>query len=92
MNEILPIVATVIGIIAQTGYYLQAYKIFKNKSTENISITIFILYSMLLLLWIVYGVMISNSPIIICNVLGIIGCISTIILYIYFKKERVEKV
>ena len=87
MKTFLPLIATIVGVISQSGYYAQGFKIIKNKSSRNVSLITFLLYSILLFLWIVYGVMISNAPIIICNVIGIIGCLIVVISYIAFRKQ-----
>lgn len=87
MNTYLPLLATIIGVISQSGYYDQAFKIIKNKSSRNVSLITFLLYTILLVLWVIYGIMISNTPIIICNSLGTIGCLITIISYLAYKNK-----
>lgn len=78
---ILAVLATIFGTVGGLANFPQAYKIFKRKSAEDISI---LTYSILLIgafIWILYGIEIRNFPVIITNIFGfiniglvIIGC------------------
>ncbi len=67
---------TVLGLIAATfttGCLLpQLMKVWKTKSTKDISTIMFTLYCGGVLLWFVYGVYLNNLPIIIANSLAFI--------------------
>ncbi len=69
------------------GYYPQAYKIWKTKSSKDISIPAFIIFSSGTTTWFVYGLVIKDFPIIVGFVLGVIGSLSVLILSIKFRNR-----
>lgn len=79
---------TGIGILMSLGYYPQAYKIWKHKSSENISIPTFTIFSFGTLTWFIYGISIRDLPIIFSFGLGVIGSWMILILSIYFKNRN----
>jgi MtN3 and saliva related transmembrane protein len=60
-----------IGLAAAIGttssFIPQAYKVFKTKKTEDLSLGMFILFCMGTLLWTIYGFIVQALPIIIAN-------------------------
>ena len=67
---------TIIGLIAAAfttvALFPQLIKVWKTKSTKDISIGMFALYCCGVLLWFIYGVYIGNLPIMIANSLAFI--------------------
>lgn len=65
-----------IGIIAAlltTASFLpQAYKTIKTKDTKGISLIMYILFTMGLLLWLIYGIHIKDMAIILANAITLI--------------------
>ena len=49
------------------AFYPQAVKVWKTKSTKDISLSMFIIFTIGVFSWLVYGVVISNLPIILAN-------------------------
>ncbi len=80
---------TVLGLTAATfttGCLLpQLMKVWKTKSTKDISTIIFTLYCGGVLLWFVYGVYLNNLPIIIANSLAFI---QSLIILIFKEKYK----
>lgn len=69
----------------------QAYKIIKTKSTKDISI---MTYSMLIvgfILWVIYGVIREDYPVIIANGISVLIC-STVLFLKFMSKESLEKI
>lgn len=69
----------------------QTYKIIKTKSTKDISIAT---YSMLIvgfILWVVYGVVREDYPVIIANGISVLIC-STILFLKFTSRESLEKI
>ncbi len=77
-------VITIVGLIAAAFTTIallpQLMKVWKTKSTRDISTGMFMLYSSGLFLWFVYGVYIKNLPIILANSLAFIQAL-TILLF-----------
>jgi len=80
--------ATIMGVIMSLGYFPQAYKVYKNKSSKDISILAFIIFSLGTLTWFVYGLAFKDIPIILGFVLGVIGSWLVLILSLIYKKKR----
>jgi MtN3 and saliva related transmembrane protein len=84
--EILAAITTVTGSMLSLAYFPQVYKIWKRKSAEDISLAMFGIVFPALIIWLLYGLSINNFPLIISNIIGVIGCGSVIILYFRYKK------
>jgi MtN3 and saliva related transmembrane protein len=78
---------TIIGFIAAvfttSGFLPQAYKIFKTKSTKDISLAMYLVMAIGTLLWLIYGLMIGQLPVIVANSLSLSLIIT--ILFLKFK-------
>ena len=76
-----------IGIIAALfttfAFIPQALKIYKSKSTKDISLTMWLVFSVGVVLWLVYGILIMSFPIIIANIVTLF-----ISLFILFYKIK----
>ncbi len=81
--NILQIATTIVGTVMSLGYFPQAYKIYKSKSAENISIFTFSIFSVGTLLWTVYGFSINDITLILAFIPGVIG--SWLILFLTFR-------
>jgi MtN3 and saliva related transmembrane protein len=46
----------------------QAYKVWKTKSTKDISLSMFLIFTTGVVSWLVYGVLTNNLPIIFANI------------------------
>jgi MtN3 and saliva related transmembrane protein len=75
---------TIIGLIAALfttiSLFPQLIKIWKTKSTKDISTGMFMLYSGSVLLWFIYGVYLNDFPIILANSLALIQAIMILTL------------
>ena len=78
---------TVIGLLAAvctTGALVpQVVKIYKTKETADISLWMYILTSVGLILWLMYGVFLANWPIIIAN--GLTLVLAVLVLALKYK-------
>jgi MtN3 and saliva related transmembrane protein len=78
---------TIIGLIAAlfttVSLLPQLIKVYKTKSTKDISTWMFTLFGIGVLLWFVYGVFVKDLPIIVANSLAFIQ--ATVILFFKVK-------
>jgi MtN3 and saliva related transmembrane protein len=77
------IVASFAALFTMISYIPQAIKTIKTRDTKSISFWMYVLSMVGVILWLVYGLMIGNYPIIFKNI-AVIG-LSGIILYIKVK-------
>jgi len=80
---------TIIGLIAAAFTTIallpQLLKVWKTKSTKDISIGMFLLYCAGVLLWFVYGVYLRDLPIILANSLAFIQGLTILLLKAKYK-------
>ncbi|WP_369049070.1 SemiSWEET transporter [Tenacibaculum sp. UWU-22] len=78
---------TIIGLIAATcttiSFLPQAIQVIKTKHTKDLSLTMYLLFTVGIFLWFIYGLVISDLPMIIAN--GITLIFSSIILVMKLK-------
>jgi len=70
---------SVVGIAGNMMFYLQAYKIFVQKSAQDVSGIGFLISFIGLSSWLLYGLLIKSKPLIIANVVGVAGAMLTLI-------------
>lgn len=70
---------SIIGPAGSIMFYLQAYKIFKLQSAQDISGLGFLISFIGLSSWLFYGFLIKDKPLIISNFVAVIGSILTLI-------------
>ncbi len=65
------VIVEVLGTLAAIGttssFIPQAYKVFKTKKTEDLSLGMFLLFCGGTLLWLVYGLLIKAFPVVLAN-------------------------
>lgn len=83
----LAVITIITGSMLALSYFPQAYKIWKRKSSEDISLIMFGISFPALTVWLIYGLSINNTPLIISNSIGVIGCGLIILLYFKYKKK-----
>lgn len=49
------------------AYVPQVWRIWRTRSTEDISLGMFIVMTIGVILWLVYGVMVGSAPVVVCN-------------------------
>jgi MtN3 and saliva related transmembrane protein len=80
---------TVVGLIAAlfttVSLFPQLIKIYKTKSTRDISTGMFTLFGGGVFLWFIYGVLVNDFPIIIANSLAFIQAIVILFFKVKYK-------
>src|SRR4030042_3585444 len=84
----LSILATIFGLGEGIFNLPQAYRIFKRKSARDLSIFTYGFQIISVIIWLLYGLEISNLPIIISNIFATITLNIVIIGWFIYGKER----
>jgi len=79
-TEVIGIVA---GVLTSISFIPQIVKIRKTKSTKDLSWGMFGVFSFGILLWLIYGLIINQFPVILANIVTLTFC--GIIIYYKFK-------
>ncbi|KKT81707.1 MAG: hypothetical protein UW78_C0006G0072 [Candidatus Azambacteria bacterium GW2011_GWA1_44_9] len=77
------------GVLMSIGYYPQAYIIWKNKSSQGISILTYSIFSVGTFVWTIYGFYLRDVPIILSFILGVVGSWLVLGLTLYYKRKKI---
>ncbi len=73
------------GTLTTIAFLPQVIKAWKTKHTKDISLSMFILFTIGIFLWFVYGILLNALPIILANVVTFILALTVLILKIKYK-------
>lgn len=79
------------GFLMSLSYFLQAWEIYKNKSSKNVSMPFFIIFSLGSFIWLIYGMSIKDIPIILSFGAGVTGSWLVLTLIFVYRKAVYEK-
>lgn len=82
-HELATIIGSTAAVCTTIAFLPQALKIIRTKHTKDLSLGMYIIFSAGMLLWLCYGVMIRELPIIFANAVTLIFTVT--ILYFIFK-------
>lgn len=74
------------GTISAITFLPQVIKTYRSRSAKDISVLMFTLATVSVILWLVYGIMINNGPVIYTNSCVLI--LSVIMLYFKLKYDK----
>lgn len=77
------VIGTLAGVLTTIAFVPQVIKTWRTQSANDISLFMFLLFSMGVLLWLAYGILLLAYPVIIAN--GITLILSAIILLMKIK-------
>lgn len=79
----------IIGFLAATlttvAFFPQVIKVYKTKDTQSISLSMYIVFSIGILLWLIYGIYLRSLPMILANAITLVSAIY--ILYMKVKHQ-----
>ncbi len=65
--ELITIVGLVAGVLTTISFLPQAIKTWKTKSTQDISLVMFVCFCSGVVLWVIYGMVTQNIPVFVAN-------------------------
>lgn len=83
MTELIGYIAM---ILTTAAFFPQAWKTIKTKDTSGISLMMYFLFFLGVVLWFVYGILISSGPLIIGNLITAVNAM--IILYYKYTEDK----
>jgi MtN3 and saliva related transmembrane protein len=75
------IIGFIAAAITTSAYMPQAYKIWKTKKAESVSLSMYLVMFLGISLWLIYGIFINKPSLIIANTLTLL----IILMILYFK-------
>lgn len=68
------IIGIIAGILTTSSFIPQIIKILKTKKVRDLSLFMFVLFTAGIFLWLIYGILIEEAPIILANSTGLFFC------------------
>ncbi len=87
METIIGWCAAAMGVVMSLAYYPQAYKIWRTKSSEDISVFTYLMFGIGTVVWFIYGAYLRDSVIMIGFLFGVIGSWLVLLLSLRYKKR-----
>lgn len=81
------IIGIVAGVLTTSSFIPQIVKIVKTRQVRDLSLVMFVFFTIGIFLWLIYGIFIGELPIILANSTGLV--LSSYILYakLFFDKK-----
>ena len=87
MHFSVEIIGTIGAILTTASFVPQVYKTFKSKAIDGISLSMYSVFLLGVIFWLIYGVMIRSFSIILANSVTLILIIMIITMRIAYKKR-----
>ena len=84
MENIISYVGFFAGFCTTVAFIPQVIKAWKTKSTKDISLLMFLIFAIGVISWLIYGVLLSELPLIIANAVTLVFAISILIAKIKY--------
>lgn len=85
--EINDLVGSMAGLLTTVSFLPQVIKTWRSRSANDISLGMFLLFSLGVALWLAYGVMLHSTPIIASNLVTLVLATSIILMKLRFNKR-----
>lgn len=84
------IVGLIAAILTTSAFVPQVYKTWKTKSVENLSLTMYVVFFIGIMLWLVYGIHINSIAMILAN--AVTGLLALVLIFFKLKyKNEIQK-
>ena len=84
-NYLIKYIGFIAAFCTTFAFFPQAVKVWKTKSTKDISIWMFLIFNLGVFLWLIYGILIKNYALIFANTITLILSLSILVAKILFK-------
>ena len=82
------IIGMIAGACTTVSFVPQIIKIFRTKHVRDISLMMYVVLTTGIFLWLVYGLLIEEFPIILANGVAFVLCLSVIIMKLAYKGKQ----
>ncbi|ELR73754.1 hypothetical protein C900_01364 [Fulvivirga imtechensis AK7] len=80
--ELIEVIGLTAGSLTTISFLPQVIKTWKTRSAKDLSLSMFMIFWFGVLLWLIYGILIKNIPIVVANTLTL--SLASVILYFKF--------
>ena len=85
MDSLIAMLGFTAGTLTTLAFVPQVIKSWKSKSTQDVSLAMFLVLCTGILLWLTYGFLINNTPLIVANGFSLLLAGSFLIMKLRFK-------
>ena len=85
--ETTDLVGSLAGTLTTVSFIPQVIKTWRSQSASDISFSMFLLFSLGVLLWLIYGASIHSLPIVLANVITLALSLSIIAMKLWFERH-----
>ncbi|MBV8437080.1 MAG: SemiSWEET family sugar transporter [Silvibacterium sp.] len=82
------LVGYIAAICTTISFLPQLIRVYRLKSAHEISLTMFLVYSLGVSLWLLYGIFIGSLPVIVANALSVVLSLAILVLKIHYDRRR----
>ncbi|HEV8260475.1 MAG TPA: SemiSWEET transporter [Burkholderiales bacterium] len=86
MGGMTDVIGLVAGLLTTTAFIPQVLKIYNTKSGKDISSRMISMFSIGLVLWLIYGIIIHSTPVIVANAFTLVLALAIIVLKIRYSR------
>ena len=88
MLNSIDLLGLVAGGLTAVAFVPQVLKIYATKSGEDISLVMMLIFSLGVILWLIYGLLILSRPLIVANILTLSLSVAVLYLKIRYARRR----
>ena len=85
LQEIFTLAVVIFGILMSAAHFPQAQKILKTKSSKDISLVTYSIFTLGAYIWLAYGFVINELPIILSFLIAVVGITLVLLLAVKFR-------
>ena len=82
------LIGYIAAFLTTFAFVPQAYKVYRTNQTKDLSLSLFVIFSMGVFMWLIYSIMLDSIPMKMANTITLI--LSLYILYKIYKNENKE--
>lgn len=88
MNEIdyIQLLGMIAGILTTVAFLPQVVKTWKSRLAKDLSLGMFSIFCLGVLLWLIYGLLVSDLPIILANLVTLVLALTLLVFKLSFKR------
>lgn len=88
MNEMIDSIGLLAGLLTTTAFVPQVWKIYRTKSGQDISGRMFSIFSVGIVLWLIYGIFLESLPLILSNAVTLLLSLAILALKLRYSRRR----
>ena len=80
-------IGLIAGVLTTLSFVPQVYRTWKTKSADDLSLGMFLMFTLGVILWLIYGFLIDDLPIILANIVTLSLACTLLIFKIVFRNH-----